>query len=206
MATERSDPTFAAMQMSLPATATGATRAATFHLRPGYRRWIYVLAAASVGLGALLVGVFLSVLGTVDFVTPFVVLAAVAVIVFGGVALVIVRAGRRISVSLSAEGVEYRAVGYRLVAPWSEVESLGTVILAALSGAGLTLKSSAVAPGGGWIRIANLMDLQALWGPGYDRVVPLVQFADPLAGSTLLEELRRHIPEVVARYEDRRDR
>lgn len=166
-----------------------------------YRRWSYVIAAISFALGALLVVVFLSIPAGGGSAVPFLVLSIVTAALFGGVAVMIVRAGSSVVLTFGSEGVEYRSLGYRLVAPWSEVESIGAVILGALSGVGLTIRHDAVAHGGGWIRIASLMDLDSMFGPGYGRVIPLEPFAKPLSGSPLLADLRRRIPELVAGYE-----
>lgn len=165
-----------------------------------------MLAAVSAALGASLAIVFLSIPAGGGSTLPFLLLSLITVVLFAGVALIIVQVGSRMVLTVAPDGVEYRSLGYRLVAPWSEVESVDSVILGAMSGVGLNLRHDALAAGGGWVRIAGLLDVSTMFGPSYDRLIPLEPFAKPLAGSQLLADIRRYIPDLVAAYEERKAR
>lgn len=169
--------------------ATGSTH--VFRLAPGRRR-IALLAAG-----------MMAAAGVVYAVTLFAVAAALPVVdarAYGLILLpfalmflsssVVLRAERRIRLELGPDGLALYAFGSVAHCRWSDVSAVAPVRWGMTNENGLiltrpaTLRASRLMR---WLRLTAARD-----------AVPLAPFAQPLAGSALESELRRHCPRLFA--------
>ncbi len=93
------------------------------------------------------------------------------VLVFVGMGLMIVLAGRSTKLIMTSEGVEYRTLGYRLTARWENIRAIGPVGRGNHKPEGLLLRDPP------------------------DRTIPLVGFGSPRYGP-LSRDLKQHAPHL----------
>lgn len=174
--------------------STGSTH--VFYLAPGRRR----IALLTAGLLAVLAVVYaltlFGVAAALDVREPSgygLILASAALLLLAS--SVVRRANRRIRLELGPDGVALHAFGSVARSPWADVSGIAPMRWGIATGAGLTLSRPAEVTASRfmrWLRLSAAPD-----------VVPLVPFADPLAGSALEGQLRHHCPRLFAGDLDR---
>jgi hypothetical protein len=163
-----------------------------YPLEPLRLRVFYVIAAVSAIIGLLLAAFFFWVVADLGLDVIGLILVASPLVVFGGIALMIVLAARSIRLELSEAGVTLQLPGARMTAAWDDVESVGPAIWGPLTGReALKLRQPA--------RVDQAWLFTLFAGPEYQSAIPLGPFAVPLAGSRLEADLRSRLPDLFAR-------
>jgi hypothetical protein len=162
-----------------------------YPLEPLRLRVFYVIAAVSAIIGLLLAAFFFWVVAGLGLDVIGLILVAAPLVVFGGIALMIVLAARSIRLELSEAGVTLQLPGGRMAAGWDDVESIARVAWRPLTGDALKLRRPA--------RVSRAWWFTLFASPEYESAIPLSAFALPLAGSRLEADLRSRLPDLFAR-------
>jgi hypothetical protein len=162
-----------------------------YPLEPLRLRLFYAIAGVSAVIGLVLAAFFLWAVGTLGLDLLGLVIVALPVVLFGGIALAIVRSASAIRLELTDSGVTLHLPGARMSADWNDVQRIAPALWGPLSGDALRLTRPARADRAWWF---------AMFFNTYDeRAIPLSPFALPLAGSRLEADLRSRLPELFDR-------
>jgi hypothetical protein len=162
-----------------------------YRVEPLRLRLFYAIAAVSATIGLLLALFFFWVVADLGLDLIGLIVVALPILLFGGIALAIALAARSIRLELSEGGVTLHLVGSQMATGWDDIESIGRVAWGPLSGDAPQLRRP--------VRVNRAWWFPLFAGSEYEFAIPLSPFALPLSGSRLEADLRSRIPEIFER-------
>jgi hypothetical protein len=147
----------------------------------------YLVAGVMAVFGIVLGALFFWLAAQLGLDLAGVVIAALPLVVLGGLALAIVYCTRSIRLELSEQGVALRLPGGFVEADWDDVARIAPAAWGPLTGEALGLRSPARAQWAWWLGLVTRPDSSS---------IPIGAFALPLRGSRLEADLRNRVPHL----------
>ena len=159
----------------------------SYRLEETRLKLFYLVAGVMAVLGIVLGGLFFWLVAQLGLDLVGVIIAALPLVILGGLALAIVYYSTSIRLELSEQGVALRLPGGFVEADWDDVARIVPAAWGPLTGEALELRRPARTQWAWWLSLVARPDSSS---------IPIGAFALPLRGSRLEADLRSRAPHL----------